>query len=287
MNGSKTIFVTGATGNQGGAVARKLISRGFDVKALTRKPDSPEAQRLGNLKVEIIQGDLDEPKTFRAHLKNVDGLFSVQTFVNGIEREIKQGCGLIDLAKEFNIPHFLYSSVSGADLKTGIPHWESKDKIERYLKASGLAFTIIRPVSLFENYLIPQVHSRLMKGKLVSPVNRDVVQQLISSDDIGNFSVKIFSNPQNYKNKTITLAAEQMDLEQTASLFSEVLGRKVIYQKLPMIITRLVLGKNLYKMFKWVNENDVVFIKDLSAFKKEYPDMMSLREWIRVNFASA
>jgi uncharacterized protein YbjT (DUF2867 family) len=284
MNNSKTIFVTGATGNQGGAVARSLLKNGFRVKALTRNPTSPRAQYLKNLKAEIIQGDLNDPKSFRSHLENIDGLFSVQTFVSGIEKEIKQGCNLIDLAKEFRVPHFLYSSVSGADLQTGIPHWESKYKIERYLKASGIVFTIIRPTSLFENFLIPQVHSRLIKGKLVSPVNGDVVQQFISADDIGNISVLIFNDLQKFRDLTITLAAEQMDLREAASCFSDVLGKKVVYQKLPMIITRLVMGKDLFKMFKWVNENGGVLIKDLNVFRQEYQNMTSLKDWIRSNF---
>jgi uncharacterized protein YbjT (DUF2867 family) len=286
MTVSKIIFVTGATGNQGGAVARSLIRNGFRVKALTRHPTSPRAQHLKSINAEIIEGDLNEPKSFRNHLENVDGLFSVQTFVNGIEKEIKQGCHLIDLAKEHKIPHFLYSSVSGADLPHGIPHWESKYKIENYLKASGIAFTIIRPASFFENFLIPQVYSRLMKGKLVHPVNGDVVQQFISADDIGKISVKIFNDLQKYKDATITIAAEQMDLRTAASCFSDVLGKQIVYQKLPMIITRLVMGKTLYKMFKWVNENEAIFIKDLNAFRKEYPDMISLRDWIKTNFTT-
>jgi len=286
MNNLNTIFVTGATGNQGGAVARWLINNGYRIKVLTRNPYSPRAQHLRKLKAEIIQGDLNDPKKFRGHLRGVDGLFSVQTFFDGVQKEIKQGCQLVDLAKEYNISHFLYSSVSGADLQTGIPHWESKFKVESYLKSSGLNFTIIRPCSLFENFLIPQVHQRLLKGKLVSPVNGDVVQQFIAAGDIGRLSLRIFADVKKYNGTTITLASEQMNLEHAASIFSDELGKRIEYQKLPMIITRLVMGKKLYNMFKWINENNAVFIKDLNGLKKEYPDMMTLRDWIKINFTN-
>jgi uncharacterized protein YbjT (DUF2867 family) len=286
MDTPRTIFVTGATGNQGGAVARCLIDHGYHVKALTRSPVSREAQQLRGMGAEVIHGNLNEPKTFKDHLQNVDGLFSVQTFVTGIEKELAQGYQLIDLAKAYNIPHFLYSSVAGADQQTGIPHWDSKFKIENYLKASGLSFTIIRPVSLYENFLIPEVHKRLLKGKLVFPAAGTVVQQMVAAGDIGKISTLIFSDVQKYKDATITVATEQLDLLQVASIFSDVLGRKIEYQKLPMIITRLFMGRDLYKMFNWINVNNCVFVNDVNSFRKEYPGLMSLRDWIKLNFTT-
>ena len=284
MQNSKTIFVTGATGNQGGAVARSLINNGFKVKALTRNPSSAPAQNLKKLHAEIVQGDLNNTDTFRDHIKDVDGIFSVLTYENGIDKEIKQGIDLANLAKEYGVKHFLYSSVIGADQNTGIPNWESKFKIENHIKQINLPYTIIRPASLFENFLIPQVKSRIVKGKLASPVNKDVIQQFISSKDIGEISAAIFMNPGKYLGKTITIAAEEMDMKKVANIFSEALGKEIKYQKLPMFITRLVMGKDLYKMFKWVNENDAVFLKDLDAFRKEYPNLTGLKQWIQLNF---
>lgn len=74
MNTSKIIFVTGGTGNQGGAVAKNLLHNGFTVKVLTRNPESANAQNLKRLNAEIIKGDLDMPDTFSNHLKSVDGI---------------------------------------------------------------------------------------------------------------------------------------------------------------------------------------------------------------------
>jgi uncharacterized protein YbjT (DUF2867 family) len=284
MQETKTIFVTGATGNQGGAVARNLIRNNFKVKCLTRHPNSVNAHQLEKLDALVVHGDLDKPSTFSDHLKDVDGIFSVQTFVHGIEKEIKKGTGLADLAKANNIKHFLYSSVAGADLHTGIPHWESKFKIENHLKSTGIPYTIIRPASLFENFLRPQIKSRLLKGKLVSPVDKNVLQQFVGADDIGKMSAEIFSNPNKHIGKTITLAAEEMNLLQAAATFSEVMGKEIKYERLPMFIARLLMGKNLYKMFTWVNENNAVFIKDFMTYKNNNPNLTSLREWIAATF---
>ncbi|MDQ3141907.1 MAG: NmrA/HSCARG family protein [Bacteroidota bacterium] len=286
MKTAKTIFITGATGNQGGAAVTSLLNNGFNIKVLTRNPDSSRAQALQKQHAEIVKGDLNDLKAFRDHLKDVDGIFSVQTFESGIEKEIKQGMDLADLAKEYGVGHFVYSSVSGADLNTGIPHFESKLIIENHIKKIGLPYTIIRPSSLFENFLLPQVKSRILKGKLASPVNKNVVQQFISAADIGEISAEIFMNKDKYMGKTITIGAEEMNMQQVANIFSEVLGKEIKYQKLPMFITRLVMGRDLYKMFKWMNENDAIFIKDLALFKNEHPKLMSLTHWIKLHFKS-
>jgi uncharacterized protein YbjT (DUF2867 family) len=282
----KRVFVTGGTGNQGGAVVRCLLQRGYEVRVLTRNINSAKATELSKLNVEVVEGDLNDTTSYRDHLKDVYGIFSVQTFEHGVATEIKQGTDLARVAKEYEVGHFVYSSVAGADLHTGIPHWDSKYRVEQYIKDLGLPYTIIRPTSLFENFLIPQVKSRLVKGKLVSPVKGDVVQQFVSSVDVGKIGALMFDHPDTYIRRTITLAAEQMNLKQAATCFSEVMGRAVKYEKLPGVVTRLAMGKKLYKMFKWVNEHGGVFVKDMETVNSELPPLMSLRRWISINFGT-
>ncbi len=278
-----TFFVTGATGNQGGAAARSLIQRGAKVKALVRNPASARAQELKKLNIELVQGDLNDVAALKDQIRGVEGVFCILTFVDGIKKEMTQGTSLATLASEAHVKHFVYSSVVGADLHTGIPHFESKFKIENHIRQIGLPFTIIRPASFYENFLIPQVKSRIVKGKLPSPVNKDKIQQFIGARDIGEIAAGILMNPGKYIGKTLALAADQMDMNQVAATFSEVLGKEVKYQKLPNLITRLAMGKDLYTMFRWINENSAIFIEDLNAFRKEYPNVIGLREWIRTN----
>ncbi|HEV7621650.1 MAG TPA: NmrA family NAD(P)-binding protein, partial [Flavisolibacter sp.] len=188
------------------------------------------------------------------------------------------------LAARYGVQHFVYSSVAGADLKTGIPHFESKSIIENHIRKISLPFTIIRPTSLYENFLIPQVNRRLLKGKLGSPINEDVMQQLTSAEDIGKIAAGIFSNKDAFQGQTITVATEEMNLQQVANIFSKVMGKKIVYQKLPMIITRLVMGKDLHKMFKWINKNGGTFLKNIDLFKKGHPDLLSLEAWAESHF---
>ena len=287
MQQTRSFFVTGATGNQGGAVVRSLLNKGCKVKALTRNANSPAARVLKKLNADIVQGDLNNPSSYKEHLKEIDGIFCVLTYENGIRKEINQGKELANLAKSYNVGHFLYSSVIGADLQTGIPHWESKWEIENHIKHLNLPHTIIRPAALFENFLIPAVKKRILKGILPSPLAKEVIQLFVSSYDIGNISTLIFLSPDQYAEKTILLSVEEISQENIASVFSNVLGQEIKYQKMPMVLTRLLMGRDLYKMFKWYNENYKSLIKNQTAFHKVFPNMLNLREWVKQNFKIA
>ncbi|MBL0274201.1 MAG: NmrA/HSCARG family protein [Chitinophagaceae bacterium] len=284
MQNDKTIFVTGATGNQGGAVVRNLVSKGFRVKALIRNPGKPGSKSITGENVEIIKGDLNDSSSYRNYLQNADGVFCNLQFTAGVDKEIQQGLNLATISREQGVKHFVYSSVVGCDLNTGIPHWESKNLIENYIKSTGLNYTILRPASLYENLLMPQVKSRILKGKLVLPTRADKIQQFIGSQDIGRISTMIFADPLKYSGRTLTLASEQMNGNQLARVFSTVLNREIKFQQLPMFITRLVMGSGLAKMFRWINNNEALFMSEMESLKKEFPGMLSIEKWIENNF---
>ncbi|MEO6940919.1 MAG: NmrA/HSCARG family protein [Candidatus Kapaibacterium sp.] len=283
MQNNKTIFVTGVTGNQGGAVARNLIASGFAVRGLTRSIASEKAHMLSNLGVKLVQGDLDRPDSYREYLEGVDGVFSVQSFDNGVEKEIKEGIALAELSLQMRVPHFIYSSTAGCDLNSGIPHWESKFKIENHVRELGLPYTILRPTSLFENYLIPQPRKQLLKGKLISPIDKEVVQLLVASEDIGRVAAKILMSPEEYRARTLTLASEVLDLSQIAQIFSQTMHREIRVGKLPAFITRLVMGKNLYAMFQWINTEGAA-LERLTIDHDVLTKQLSLAEWSALHF---
>lgn len=286
MTNSKIIFVTGGTGNQGGAVAKNLSFQGFSVKVLTRNLGSAKAQNLSKLNIQLVKGDLNNSDTYREYLKDIYGIFSVQSFENGIDKEISQGIALATIAKEHNVKHFLYSSVAGAGPNTGVAHIDSKSGIENHIRQIGLPFTIIRPTSLYENFLIPQVKRGILNGKLVQPVHKNTILQYIASDSIGKVAVKVFRDSDQYFGKTLVLATEQLNAEEVAVLFSEVLDRPVKYKKLPAAITRLFLGKSVYKMFKWMDQESRFFSADVNATRKEFPGLLDLKTWITNNFCA-
>ncbi|MGH9364284.1 MAG: NmrA family NAD(P)-binding protein, partial [Thermoanaerobaculia bacterium] len=88
MADPKGILVTGATGQQGGAVARELLAHRYRVKAMTRKPQSEAAQSLTRLGAEVVAGDLDDEASVARALAGAWGAFAVQnTWEAGVEKE--------------------------------------------------------------------------------------------------------------------------------------------------------------------------------------------------------
>ncbi len=283
----QTIFVTGSTGNQGGAVARSLAKSGYKVKALTRNAISDKAKALAAQGIEVVQGNLNEPESFKLDLENVYGVFSVQSFEEGTAKEIKQGTTLADVAKEKGVQHFVYSSVAGAQLAQGVAHFESKQKIEDHIKSISLPFTIIRPASLFENFLLPQVRKGIPKGKLIQLVNKDTVMQYVSAEDVGTVATQVFKNKEKYLQKTIELATEELSGQEVAQVFSEVLGIPVPFKKLPAIIVRLFIGKDVYNMYNWINKRKRFGEADLASVKQQFGDLLPMKQWIRTHFGTS
>jgi uncharacterized protein YbjT (DUF2867 family) len=283
MERSKTVFVTGASGNQGGATARNLAENGCFVKALVRNETSPKAEKLKRPFIQLIKGDLTDPSTYKTHLANIDGAFAMFTFVNGVKKEIAEGVSFIDTAKEMNVPFILYSSVIGADSGSGIPHWESKNAIEQYLKNSGIPYAIIRPSYFLDNFFIPDVHKRIRKGKMVTPVKKDKLMQFIGTEDVGRIAAHILMNKDHYFGRTLTIAADQMDMQTVAKTFTNILGKPISYSQLPGLLTRIFLGSDLHTMFKYLNNNDVLFVKNMQALKAEFPFLTSVKDWVSRN----
>ena len=285
MENQKYIFVTGGTGNQGGAIARNLIqNKNWKVKVLTRNPNSEKSKSLGKLGIELLKGDLNDQSSYKDYLKDVYGIFSVQNFIDGIDKEINQGKQLADLAKLNDVKHFIYSSVSGADLNTGIPHFESKNRIEEHIKNLKIPYSIIRPTSFYENLQNPEVKNRIIKGKLVMPLKIDLQQEFVSVQDLGMVVHQLFNTPSKYLGKTITVASDSMTMGELADLLSRSMNRTIKYEKLPGIITRLVMGKNLYRMFKWIDRHEPKFVNDISIIKEEFKGMTNMETWIEKEF---
>ena len=127
QNTERLILVVGATGNQGGAVARSLLDRGFRVRGLTRNPQKPEAQALTEQGAEVVQGDMEDRSAMERVLEGAYGVFSVQNFWEaGYDHEVKQGKTVANAAKAAGVEHFVYSSAGSAHRQTGIPSFDSK-----------------------------------------------------------------------------------------------------------------------------------------------------------------
>src|SRR5215472_17535237 len=97
----QTVFVTGATGKQGGSVVRHMLGRGWKIRALTRDPESRTATALAKKGVDIVQGNLEDPSSFEHALRGAYGVYSVQDYWSiGAKREVQQGKNLAEAAKK-------------------------------------------------------------------------------------------------------------------------------------------------------------------------------------------
>jgi uncharacterized protein YbjT (DUF2867 family) len=275
------ILVIGATGRQGGATARALARRGARVRALVRNPDEPAVRALAEGGAQIAVGDLDDVATLVAAMEGVGGVFSVQNWwVTGATREVRQGKNVADAVKKAHVPHLVYSSVGGADRGANITHWQTKWRIELYIRELGLPATILRPVSFMETYYIPDVEKGILGGRLLDPIRADKPYQLIATDDIGEYAALALTHPQRFVGKELEIAGDELTNPQIAATFARVLGRPVTFRRLPLFLTRVVLGREFYQMFKWFNEEG--YRADLAALRRDHPEVKatSLEAWL-------
>src|SRR5215208_5915240 len=197
---NKIIAVTGATGQQGGAVARKLLAEGWKVRALTRDLDKPAARELASLGAEVVAGDMDNRAELDAAFQGAYGVFSVQNFWLpnvGFEGEIRQGKNVGDAAKGAGVEHLVYSSVGAAHRGMGQKHFESKWIIEQYIHSLELPYTILRPAAFFENFNWERVS--LVNGTFNAiGLRPEKERQLIAVEDIAAFVALAFEKPEQF-----------------------------------------------------------------------------------------
>ena len=158
MTDKKCILISGATGQQGGAIARELLQDNrFHIHAMTRHPEGDAAKALEAKGAKVIKADLDDESSIRKALDGAWGALAVQnTWEAGVEGEEEQGHRFARVAKEVGVQHFVYQSVASADRQTGIPHFENKYRIEDTVRSLGFpSYAIIRPVFFMENLLGP------------------------------------------------------------------------------------------------------------------------------------
>jgi len=264
-------------------VLRHLLKQGgWKLRALVHRADPRGVDGLKQQGVEVVQGDLEDVSSLEAAVLGVYGVYSVQNFwAVGARREVQQGKNLAAVAKKAGVQHFVYSSVGGAERKTGIPHWESKWEIENYIRQLKLPATVLRPVSFMETYHILEVEVGILKGKLADPIRADKPYQTIATDDIGAFVALAFQRPREFIGMELEIAGSELTNPEAAKVFSRVMGKPIKFRKLPLPIVRVFLGKEFYLMFRWFNEAG--YKASIPELKRRYPDihLHSLEEWLR------
>jgi uncharacterized protein YbjT (DUF2867 family) len=280
----RLILVTGATGQQGGAVLRHLRDRGFSVRALTRDPAKPAARALVGHGTEVVQGDMNDPASLARALDGAYGVFSVQTPADkGAETEAREGINVADAAKRAGVSHIIYSSVSEGLHTIGIPSFESKARIEEHIRNSGLRYTIIRPVWFMENLL--HMKSSLEQGTLALPLNPDTRLQLITVDDIGGLTALAFERAGHWQGRAVDLAGDELSMSELAQAFTRFTGREVAYTQVPWDQFEQKAGPDFTRMYRWFQ--DVGLHYDISAIRQEYPNLTTFERWLQKEWRAA
>ena len=279
---NEIIAVTGATGQQGRAVAKKLLAEGWKVRALTRDPNKPAAQELKSLGAEILPGDMDQRAELDAAFKGVYGVFSVQNFWLpnvGFEGEVRQGKAVADAAKAAGVQQLVYSSVGSAHRGMGQKHFESKWIIEQYIHGLDIPYTILRPVAFMENYNWSR--AQILNGAFIGMgLQPEKGLQLIAVEDIGVFVALAFANRNQYLGRTLELAGDELTELQIADTFTKVIGRPVSLN-LPTQAQGRQPDEEMIAMFNFFNGQG--YDADIPALRKFHPGLLSLEQYLRKN----
>jgi uncharacterized protein YbjT (DUF2867 family) len=277
----RTVLVTGATGHQGGAVARELLKKGYRVRAMTRKPQGEKAQELARLGVEVVSGDFDDEASLRGALAGAWGVFAMQnTWEAGVEHEEEQGKRVARVARDAGVHHFVYTSVGSADRRTGIPHFDNKWRIEETVRSLGFpSHVVIRPVFFMENFLSPWFKPGIDGGRLMVGIQPDTALQMIGVADIGKYGRWAFDEPEKLNGRAIDIAGDARTMPETARIISKAAGHPVEFEPVPIEEVRKA-SDDYGTMLEWFDR--VGYDVDIDATARESGVRpTSLAEWAR------
>jgi len=290
----KLILVTGATGSQGGAVARALLAAGHRVRALTRHPKSTAAEALSALGAEVVMGDWDRAADLRAAASGATAVFSVQRpDADGSDAERRHGYALIDAAIAAGVPQFVHTSVCEAGRHLDFARWDSgywyrkywtdKWDIEERVRAANFArWTILKPAFLMDNFIEPKAERmfpHLRERKLVTAFASTTRLQLIAADDIAAFAAAAVADPMSFDRCSIDLAAEALTMTEIATILSRVSGVEISAVHLsPNEAKQAGLFPGWIRSQEWTNE--IGYRADIAALAHFAIALTSFERWI-------
>ncbi|NUW37804.1 NmrA/HSCARG family protein [Nonomuraea sp. SMC257] len=275
----RTVLVTGATGQQGGATARALLAAGWRVRALVRDPGAPAAGRLAEAGAELVPGDMGDRDSLAEAARGAHGVFSVQPAAgppHGVEEEVRLGVNVADAAHAAGVRHLVYASVGGADRDSGISHWNTKWEIEQHIRALGLPATILRPVMFMENHARPH-YGVTGDAALVRVIPPRATVQLIAVTDIGAFAALAFADPDRYVGRALELAGDELSRADLVAAISRATGRPVDVEPIPAE-RRAALGLGAGDME--AVDSFGGWRADIPALRALHPGLMDFETWL-------
>ncbi len=251
------ILVTGATGNVSSGLIVELKARGADVRAMVR--DASDAQGLRDAGVEVVIGDFDKADTLDAAFSGADKVFLL-TAPN--PNQVAQARNGIAAAKRADSPHIVRQSAraiketAGALPRVSVQHAE----IDAALKASGLAYTILRPHNFMQNTLMA-AQTVASDGAMYMPLKEGKFG-MIDLRDIVDVAAKILTEA-GHEGKTYDLTGPaSISAHDIAAGLSKALGKEVKYVDVPLEAAReAMIGMG---MSEWLADANNEYFRALS-----------------------
>lgn len=275
---ARPVAVIGATGQQGSSAIDALLASGVPVRAVVRDPGSAAARALVARQVEVVAGDQEDGASLASGLADVASLFFMTTFAgpDGTEGEVRRGRTVAEAAARAGVPRVVYSSVGGAERGTGIPHFESKRRVEERL-ADLVAATFLRPTFFMEN-LAPQLVPDAAGDVVVRlPLGPEVPLQMVAVRDIGVAAARLLVDPEAVEGDAVEIAGDELTLTQVADRVGHASGRPARFEQVPL--EALGDDADLKAMFRWF-ATVPAYEADLAATRRLVPDVRDLSSWL-------
>jgi uncharacterized protein YbjT (DUF2867 family) len=275
-------LVLGATGTQGGAVAKHLINSHAKVRALTRNPASPKSLELAKQGVEVIGGDMNDIASLSAAFTGVKGVFSLQDFYApgvGKQGEIAQGLNVLEAAKAANVPHLVQSvmgdSEGGVSGSHSPAHFQSKAAIEAAIKAADISWTLLGTVWFLENLLNPKMVPKMTFPILGGSLKPTTKFAMLSVDDLGAVASMSLLQPERFKGQKLNLANDSLTVPEMKIAYQKATGKNPKSWKLPAWLFRY-MAKEFAEQLLWHNTSNFSFEdQQLRALRPNAPDFQS------------
>lgn len=281
---TRTILVVGATGKQGGATVDALRGNDFAVRALVRGGTGHNAAgRLRAGGVQVVPGDLDDADSLERAMRGVHGVFSVINFRDGgVATEEERGKRVADAAQTAGVEHFVYSSVGGAERNSGVPHFESKWRVEQHIRRIGLPHTVLRPTTFMTNLNEMSGPMRFIALSMSrSAMNDATPLQMIAIRDIGRWAAHVFTKPDTYLGSAVEIAGDAVTFDQMIRAYQRVYGRQPRHMPLP--VSWMLRGAD-GRMFTWISTQG--YRADLELNRAAIPDLLTFAQFLALRTPS-
>lgn len=281
------ILVYGASGVQGGAVARLLVQQGMTVRTLTRSQQ--KAEELRQQGIEAIVGDLSDPASLAVANEGVDKVFLNLPIEFDVANLQKYATNTLEAAKHANVKQIVVNTNGFLpEQQTEVESLDIKRSMIEQIKASGIDWIVVKPTLYAENLLIPGVVGQEV---IAYPVPADQPIAWVSSEDAAQYHVYALMHPELSGHTLYANGTEALTGSQLAERFSEALGRKIGFYSLPYESFEAglsaVMGPEaaagVTGFYRWIGGHVDEWIQHLDAdvSLRDSLELTPLADWIR------